>query len=105
MRLMLRTSLSQHFDVIGSPAQGIYQNPPMSQSKNITLGYDSDGNPWLARNNVPGSGGGTTLLGYDERGYPCARLLDDENYLCEGLTGERKGRIVRWDTPEAYRAA
>lgn len=75
-------------------AQGIYQNPPMSQSKNITLGYDADGNPWLARDNVPGSGGGTTLLGYDERGYPCARLLEEHPNL-----------IVRWEVPEAYRAA
>lgn len=65
----------------------------MSQSKNITLGYDADGNPWLARDNVPGSGGGTTLLGYDEYGIPIGRKLEDWPNL-----------IVRWEVPEAYRA-
>ena len=71
----------------------------MSQSKNIPIdeiltGYDAQGRKWLAADDLPGSGGGTTLIGLDERRYPCGRKLEDWPNL-----------IVRWETPEAYRAA
>ena len=65
----------------------------MSAIGNTLLAYDQDGQPWLAAEDLPGSGGGTTLIGLDERRYPCARKMEDWPDL-----------IVRWDTPEAHRA-
>ena len=67
------------------------------------LAYDQDGNKWLFRPDAPYITGARQALGWVGNAS-VVRVVDAEDYLCDGLTGVRTGRLVRWDTPEAHRA-